>query len=296
MGKHKIQPGDRYEKLTVLYQLPEKRNGRNVYHFQCDCGNEVDITSSALSQTKSCGCAKRQASKAAFDLTGLVFGELTVLEKDYTKKAANGSYYWRCKCSCGKETSCRPSSLRSGHTKTCGDISHQTQKYLNQTFGYLTVIEYDHQKRTDKSHYQVKCLCDCGNIIHAQISNLKSGKQISCGCKAHLSKGEEKIKTILTKNNINFETQKTFNDLINPKTNCKLKFDFFLPDYNIIIEYNGEQHTQEIPYWGGKEGLKERQERDEIKENWFLSHPEYTFIKISYLQYDKLSLQDLLVL
>lgn len=295
MGK-RIQPGQRYEKLTVLYQLPEKRNGRNVYHCRCDCGNEIDILSSSLSQQKSCGCLKKQPPKTAVDLTGLVFGELTVLEKDYNKKAGNGSYCWKCRCSCGKEISCPPQSLKTGHTKSCGDIIHRSKKYLNQKFGLLTVIEYDHQEKRSDGHYDVKCQCECGNIIYAQISNLKSGKQFSCGCQHHLSKGEEKIKTILVQNHIPFETQKTFNDLINPKTNRKLKFDFFLPKHNIIIEYNGEQHNQNVLHWGGKDGLKERQERDKIKEEWFLSHPEYTFIKISYLQYDTLSIQDLLIL
>lgn len=42
--------------------------------------------------------------------------------------------------------------------------------------------------------------------------------------------------------NVSFEKEKTFIDCVNPKTNFLLRFDFYLPDYNIIIEYDGEQH------------------------------------------------------
>lgn len=57
-----------------------------------------------------------------------------------------------------------------------------------------------------------------------------------------MSKGEQLIYDILIENNLVFEQQKTFNNCINPKTNKKLRFDFYLPDYNCCIEYDGEQH------------------------------------------------------
>ena len=51
-------------------------------------------------------------------------------------------------------------------------------------------------------------------------------------------------------NNINFSEQEKFNFLpikcINPKTNYPLRFDFYLPDYNLCIEYQGAQHY--IPF------------------------------------------------
>lgn len=62
----------------------------------------------------------------------------------------------------------------------------------------------------------------------------------SCGCLN--SKGEEKITQILLKLNIIFYKEYQFIDCINPKTNTKLRFDFYLPDYNCCIEYDGKQH------------------------------------------------------
>lgn len=63
----------------------------------------------------------------------------------------------------------------------------------------------------------------------------------SCG--QHISLGEEKINKILIENNINFESQKTFPDLYG-KNKHPYFFDFYLSDYNILIEYDGIQHFQ----------------------------------------------------
>lgn len=41
--------------------------------------------------------------------------------------------------------------------------------------------------------------------------------------------------------------------------------DIFVPDLNLAIEYMGEQHYQPIEHYGGKEGLKKRQELDKRK-------------------------------
>jgi len=79
------------------------------------------------------------------------------------------------------------------------------------------------------------------------------------------STGEKRICKYLDDINIIFIRQKTFPD-------CKrinvLRFDFYLPGYNICIEFNGEQHYKSIPYWGGKERYKISVERDKIKSDY----------------------------
>ena len=53
-----------------------------------------------------------------------------------------------------------------------------------------------------------------------------------------MSYGEEKISNILKENNIYFEREKSFADL----KHGLFRFDFYLPNNNIIIEFDGEQH------------------------------------------------------
>ncbi len=62
------------------------------------------------------------------------------------------------------------------------------------------------------------------------------------------SRGEIKISKYLKENDIKFEREKKFKDCVGKKN--KLPFDFYLPDYNILIEYDGKQHFK--PEWGLK--------------------------------------------
>lgn len=43
---------------------------------------------------------------------------------------------------------------------------------------------------------------------------------------------------------------------------------FYLTDYNLAIEYQGEQHYRPIDYFGGKEKFEVQQKRDNIKRDY----------------------------
>lgn len=79
------------------------------------------------------------------------------------------------------------------------------------------------------------------------------------------SKGELAVKSYLELNNIKFEQQKTFPDCIHKSA---LKFDFYLPDYNVAVEFQGRQHFEEVSYFGGEEGFQETLIRDQIKSDY----------------------------
>jgi hypothetical protein len=56
--------GRRFGRLTVLYVSGRKHN-RLLWHCECDCGNEIDLTSNRLLHvkgTKSCGCLRKEVS------------------------------------------------------------------------------------------------------------------------------------------------------------------------------------------------------------------------------------------
>jgi len=75
------------------------------------------------------------------------------------------------------------------------------------------------------------------------------------------STGELIVETLLKENGINFEEQKKV--YINKKLNI---FDFYLPDFNTYIEYDGKQHFLPIKIWGGENGLKLRKMKDREKD------------------------------
>lgn len=83
-----------------------------------------------------------------------------------------------------------------------------------------------------------------------------------------ISKGEDKIKELLTNYKIKFEQQKIFQGC---KYKKPLRFDFYLSDYNCCIEYQGEQHYKSDFYkrWNlGEDEFKATLLRDEIKRNY----------------------------
>jgi len=92
------------------------------------------------------------------------------------------------------------------------------------------------------------------------------------------SKGEREVRNILKKNGIDFEYQKSFCDL--KMVNC-LSFDFYLPEYDMCIEYDGEQHFRPVDYWGGKEGFEKRKLYDKEK-NDYCKLNNINLIRISY--------------
>lgn len=70
--KKAIPSGERFGNLTVLYEIPERRNKKIYYKCKCDCGNIVDVSSTHLKRgaIRSCGCIKSHnetAIKKALD-------------------------------------------------------------------------------------------------------------------------------------------------------------------------------------------------------------------------------------
>lgn len=96
--------------------------------------------------------------------------------------------------------------------------------------------------------------------------------------------GEESIKKELIKHNLNFKCQKTFEDCI---YKSRLKFDFYIEDMNILIEYDGEQHFKPIERFGGEIALEKLKIRDKIKEKYCLKN-NIKLIRIPYFKYNEI--------
>lgn len=93
-------------------------------------------------------------------------------------------------------------------------------------------------------------------------NNILQGK----GCPScRLSKGERCIEEILIENNIEFEKQHKFVDC---KNKLALPFDFYLPTYNICIEFNGRQHYEPVAAFGGDKSFKQTRINDKIKKEY----------------------------
>lgn len=214
----------------------------------------------------------------------------------------NHAAYWKCKCHCGNIFIARGADLTNGHTKSCGCARNKSiqkiglsnkEKYIkdltNQRFGKLIVLEPT-SKRDRNRGVIWKCLCDCGNIVELPRSVLLQG-QSSCGCAK--SKGELKIAQLLIKADIPFETQKTFDTCIFPDTKHLARFDFYVNN-SYLIEYDGIQHFDDRYGWNTAENFKKIQFRDNYKNDWCKKNG-IPLIRIPYTNYEKLTIQDLIL-
>ena len=141
--------------------------------------------------------------------------------------------------------------------------------------------------RWDWSHqvvWNIKCK-KCGEdylgIPTELISNKRTHGMNPCECWKKYSIGVQKIISILQKNNIKYEQEKKYDTCVSPK-GFKLPFDFYLPEYNILIEYDGEHHFKRA-FGQSEEKLILQKQYDEIKNQWCKEN-NVKLIRIPYYQ------------
>ncbi len=102
----------------------------------------------------------------------------------------------------------------------------------------------------------------CGMIWKVRPSDIIHGRSHCPKCRTQESLGARKIKIFLEKNNIIFEQEKLLE-------NSRQRFDFYLPDFNLAIEYNGRQHYVFNSFFHkNEEGFLQYQERDKRKQKY----------------------------
>jgi hypothetical protein len=85
------------------------------------------------------------------------------------------------------------------------------------------------------------------------------------------SKGEIYIETLLTNIDVDFNFQERMGDTLQ-------RFDFYLPDSDLYIEFNGAQHYKPVKFYGGVASFCEDVFRDIKKINWCLDNKKILLI------------------
>ena len=164
-----------------------------------------------------------------------------------------------CK-TCGKEFWQVPDNHLRGHG--CPECRYIKQRLTTEQFikkaRQVHGDKYDYSK-VDYKNAETKVCIICpkhGEFWQEPGTHLK-GK----GCpECNNSKGEERIKFYLEKHNINFIHDEVCLEFLN-----NMRPDFYLPNYNLVIEFDGMQHFEPNEMFGGEEGFKKRQELDKLK-------------------------------
>lgn len=118
-------------------------------------------------------------------------------------------------------------------------------------------------------------------IVYANA--LTKGLTKSCGSLKG-SIGEKNIENILKENNIQFQKEYTVKEI------GYLRYDFFLPELNRFIEYDGEQHYRENSGAWKSSSLKERTMKDKIKTE-YAKNKNIDLVRIPYWERDNITLE-----
>lgn len=142
----------------------------------------------------------------------------------------------------------------------------------------------------DSTPILCKCL-NCGNKWSISPNKIKHGRNCpECNKKkGKYTKGEMGIMEWLDIYNIGYIPQCK---LYNCKNQIHLKFDFYIPEENLVIEYQGEQHYFPVTFGGrsideAKMDFNKTVFRDRIKKEYCKEH-NIKFVEIPYYEKDKI--------
>lgn len=268
VNKYKVNIGKKYDLLTILDCVFDYKTNSTVYVCQCECGTIKKVIPTDLlnGRVKSCGCYKKNS--VIKDYTGKKYGKLSINSVVYVDD--KGEAMCDCTCDCGTEHyKVRLSALKTGNTTSCGCV--HCAPFKGKRFGKLLVIEdiVSENHKNGIAYNEAKCLCDCGNVIIRKRSLLYSGNVKSCGCLSTeiRSLGEIQIQEYLNDSGLNYKTQYSFKDCIGVGKRV-LRFDFYIPDKNLLIEYDGKQHYEPVEFFGGMESFEIQKKNDAIKTSY----------------------------
>ncbi len=254
-----------------------KCSGYNAFWICKDCDYSWQTK---ISQRTSCrsGCP-RCNNKVLFDNQsfGDLFPELLIqydkdknIEDPFTIFPKSGRRFWwlcdKCNHSWQAVLSSRSGKMKRGCPCCAGFVSNDINNFEISSPELL--CEWNYELNGDPKDYTPrsgkKVWWTCSTCDFEWESTICHRTTMRSGCpKCKESHGEKEVSRILLENNILFIRQKTYIDC---KWQRELPFDFYLPDYNLLIEYDGILHF--IDKFKDPEEFKKIQYRDYLKNKY----------------------------
>ena len=148
---------------------------------------------------------------------------------------------------------CGLEKLSEKFRKSKDDFIKEAKKIHGDKFSYGKVKEF--KNVWDK----VTITCPIHGDFEQRVWSHLRGQGCPMCNSSHM---ETNIRKLLIENDIDFKEQWNWDWL---KYKSLQYVDFYLPDYNTVIECQGAQHFKAVSYFGGDDTLKYIQERDENK-------------------------------
>lgn len=291
MGKMKSQEQFEAEVLDRLgpdYKVLGKYTGRDnhieMIHYVC--GNAFLKRPHDVVNKKS-GCPYCFGNKPA------KYNEKYVIENiEYPYKYIKGYQGFSKKCTfycekCNSEFEQTPRRIivEKIYGCNCCVTKKKTHQEFLDTLGEETLKEYEvleeYVNIDSKIQFKHK-VCDTIFSLTPYQFVTRHKKQYCPICYYKKSGGEITIAKFLEENQIDYQKEFIFPDL------PRYRYDFFVPSFNMVLEFDGAQHFYPINFFGGQKGFEEQQKRDQVKNQYCLNH-NITILRIPYNEIDYLN-------
>lgn len=136
------------------------------------------------------------------DFIGQIYGDFMILEYNKESSTSQKETIFKCQCiKCGNIINKRKRDFIKGERITCKvcNSMDNINSMIGQTFGLLTVVEYDEQLSNLSKKAMYKCICNgkCGGeTVYASAFDLKNGIVNSCGSEYPITHSKNAIPMI----------------------------------------------------------------------------------------------------
>lgn len=269
--KEKIREmyGDEY---SLLNEYINDKTKLKLKHNSSKCpDNEFEVRWGHFyhDKTKCPRCTQRKTHEYFIEeIYNLVSDEYTILS-EYMDAQTKVLIRHNCEKCNNNEFYMTPNSFTTGYR--CPECNRLRKQYTTEEVKeeiykissgeYIMVsTEYEgHEKEIILLH------TTCGKEFSTTRKRFVWSK---CRC-PHCSKsaGENLLSEFFAREKIKYIPQMTFDGLVGDGGR-KLSYDFYIPDYNLLIEYQGHQHYKPIELFGGKVQFEKQIRYDDIKRSY----------------------------
>lgn len=159
-----------------------------------------------------------------------------------------------------------------------GNLTRLTLKQFIEKARAIHGDKYDYSEVIYNGIFNKVCII-CS--IHGEFWQTAHNHLNGQGCPScNSSKGEQTIKNILDKHNINYIREYKLPEIL-----INYEIDFYLPDYNLLIEFHGIQHYEYIPFLhkNDEDNFLKQKERDTMVRDAAIRF-KYRYLEFNYKQ------------
>lgn len=245
--------------------------------FKCHCGQIFTTTYNRFQSQNKRECFAC-ASKEQYDKKRLSQEDaVRYIESRTACTYVSGEYRnqnssLKVRCSCGREFESTLNRLVYGHSSglcpSCGIALRNRMHCLPigrvREVAMIRGADLISEEYVD-AHSNLRFRCECGREFETSFNRFVSlGKTRCTVCSKRESKGEMVVRTWLQERGIKFVAQKSFEGC--GSTKRPYFFDFYLPEHNTCIEFDGEQHFRVTAFASDQIKFEALRKRDEEKD------------------------------